>query len=57
MLVSPHLIVDVAVGEHGAEVLNALLGVVVIAVLQSLLNGAHVHGILNDPVVVLRERG
>ena len=48
-----YLVVDVAVGEHGVEVLHALAGTAVVVVLQPPLNGAHVHGNLDDLMVVL----
>lgn len=52
-----HLIVDVAVGEHGVEVLHALAGAAVVVVLQAALDGPHVHGLFDDLVIVLRQRG
>ena len=51
-----NLVVDVAVGEHGVEVLNALLSVPVEVAVQALLYGAHVHRDLDDLVVVLKEK-
>lgn len=51
-----HLVVDVAVGEHGVEVLDALTGAAVVVVLQALLDGSHVHGLLDDLVIVLEQR-
>lgn len=48
-----HLVVDIAVGEHGVEVLYALAGAAVVVVLQPSLDGSHVHGLLDDFVVVL----
>lgn len=56
MCARAHLVVDVAVGEHGVEVLDALAGTAVVVVLQPLLDGAHVHGLLDDLVVVLRQK-
>ena len=50
-----YLVVDVAVGEHGVEVLHALASAAVVVVLQPPLNGAHVHGDLDDLMVVLGE--
>lgn len=47
------LVVDVAVSEHGVEVLYTLLGIPVVIVLQTSLYGAHVHRCLDDPIVVL----
>lgn len=49
-----HLVVDVAVCEHGVEVLYTLLGVPVVIVLQASLYGAHVHRYLDDLIVVLK---
>lgn len=49
------LVVDVAVGEHRVEILHALAGTAVIIVLQSLLDGAHVHWLFNDVIVILNE--
>ena len=46
------LVVDVAVGEHGVEVLYAFLGRPVVVVLQTFLDGAKVHGMLDDFVIV-----
>lgn len=48
-----YLIVDVAVSEHGVEVLHGLTGTPVIVVLQTFLNGSHVHRVLDHLVVVL----
>lgn len=49
------LVVDVAVSEHGVEVMDALLGVPIVVVLQALLYCPHVHRRLDDFVVVLDE--
>lgn len=54
--VCSHLVVDVAVSKHGVEVLDALAGAAVVVVLQPFLDGAHVHGLLDDLVVVLGQR-
>lgn len=56
-LAQAHLVVDVAVGEHGVEVLHALGRAPVVAVLQPPLDGPHVHRLLDDLVVVLGGRG
>lgn len=50
-----NLVVDVAVGEHGVEILHALAGTAVKIVLQSFLDGAHVHWLFNDVVIILNE--
>lgn len=52
-LVVYHLVVYVAVGEHGVKVLDTLLGVPVVIVLQTSLYGAHIHRCLDDLIVVL----
>lgn len=49
------LVVDVAVCEHGVEILHALASTAVIIVLQSFLDGAHVHRLFNDFIVILKE--
>lgn len=54
--VCAHLVVDIAVGEHGVEVLDALAGAAVVVVLQTFLDGSHVHGLLDDLVVVLGQQ-
>lgn len=51
--VDHYLVVDVAVGEHGVEVLDALAGAAVEVVLQALLDRPHVHRLLDDLMVVL----
>ena len=48
-----YLIVNVAVGEHCVEVVYALMGVPVVAIFQTFLDSAHIHGGLDDLVVVL----
>lgn len=48
-----YLVVDVTVGEHGVEVLHGLTGAPVIIVLQTFLDGSHVHRVLDHFVVVL----
>ena len=48
-----YLVVYITVGEHGVEVLHALSGAAVVVVLQSLLDGAHVHRGLYYRVVIL----
>ena len=52
-----YLVVDVTVGEHGVEVLDALAGAAVEVVLQPLLDRPHVHRLLDDLMVVLGEGG
>lgn len=49
------LIVNVAVSEHGVEVLHALAGTAVEIVFQPLLYGAQVHGDFDNLVIVLQE--
>lgn len=49
------LVVDVAVCEHGVKVLDTLLGIPVVVVLQAFFNRAHVHRILYDLIIVLKE--
>ena len=49
------LVVDVAVCEHGVEVLDTLLGIPVVVVLQAFFYRAHVHRGLDDLIVVLQE--
>ena len=48
------LVVDVAVCEHCVEVLDALLGIPVVIGLQTFFYRAHVHGDLDDLIVVLK---
>lgn len=48
-----YLVVDVTVGKHGVEVLHALIGAPIVIILQPLLDGPHIHRILNDLVIVL----
>ena len=50
------LVVDVAICEHCVEVLDTLLGIPVVIGLQTFSYRAHVHGDLDDLIVVL-ERG
>jgi len=52
-----YLVVNVAVCEHGGEVVDTFLGVAVVMVLQPLLDGSHVHGVLDNIVVILQEVG
>ena len=47
------LVVHETVFEHEAKVFDALLSSVVDVVLQLLLDGAHVHGVLDHVEVVL----
>lgn len=48
-----NLIINVAVSEHGVEVLHALAGTAVVVIFQSLLYSAHVHGSFDDLMIVL----
>lgn len=54
--VSPHLVIDVAVGEHGVEVLQAVTRGPIVVVLQAFLNGSQVHGRRYDLVIILRKQ-
>lgn len=56
LVVYKYLVVDVTVGEHGVEVLHGLTGAPVIIVLQTFLDGSHVHRVLDHFVVVLETR-
>ena len=51
------LVVEIAVVEHGSEVVNALLGAMVTILFQSLLDSAHVHWELDDFKVILKFEG
>lgn len=51
-----HLVVDVAIGEHGVEVLNAFTSTAVEIILQTLFDGPHVHGLLDDFMVILKRK-
>lgn len=51
-----HLVVDVAVGEHGVEVLNAFTSTTVEIILQTLFDGPHVHGLFDDFMVILKRK-
>ena len=53
---APYLVVNVAVGEHGVEVLDTFLGVTVVAVLKTLLDCSHVHRTLNNFVIILQDK-
>lgn len=46
-------VVDVAVAEHGVEVVDALLGRAVVVGFEARFYGAQVHGVFYDFVVVL----
>lgn len=50
-----NLVVDVAVCEHCVEVLDTLLGIPVVVVLQAFFYCAHIHRILYDLIIVLKE--
>ena len=50
--VLPSLVVHIAVGEHCVEVLDALLSRPIIVVVESLLDCAKIHRVLDDLVVV-----
>ena len=48
-----YLVINVAIGKHGVEVLHALIGAAVVVVLQTLLDGPHVHGLFDDLMIIL----
>lgn len=51
----PHyLVVYVAVGKHGVEVLNTFLGILVVTVLKPFLDCSHVHRTFDYGVIVLK---
>ena len=50
-----HLVVNVAVGEHGVEVLHALAGTPIVGILQPPLDCAHVHGALDYLMIILKD--
>ena len=50
--VLPSLVVHIAVGEHGVEVLDALLRRPVVVVVQPLLDCSKIHRMFDDLVVV-----
>lgn len=52
-----YLVINVAIGEHGVEVLHALVGTAVVVIFQSLLDSAHVHGSFDDLMIVLEGDG
>lgn len=54
-LLPTYLVVDVTVGEHGVKVLHGLTGAPIVIVLQTLLDGAHVHWVLDHLVVILKD--
>lgn len=51
--VKPYLVVNITVCEHCVEILHTLACTPVVHILQSFLDGAHVHWILYDRVIVL----
>lgn len=48
-------VVHVAVGEHGVEVLYAVECLPVIFVLKTLLNGAQIHRLGNNCIIILKD--
>lgn len=50
-----YLVVDVAVGEHCVEVLNALTCTVVEVVFQTLFDGSQIHGLFDNSMVILKK--
>ena len=50
-----YLVVNVAVGEHGCEVVDTFLGIPVVMVFKPFLDCSHVHRIFDNIVVVLEE--
>lgn len=55
--IADYLIVDVAVGKHGVEIVNTFLGVPVVTVLKPFLDCSHVHWAFNYFIIVLKEHG
>ena len=49
----PHLVIYVAVGEHGVEVFHTFTCTGVVVVLQSFLDGSQVHGSCYDLMIIL----
>lgn len=49
----PWLVVSVAIGEHSIPVIDAFLSAVIVCVLHPLLDGTHIHGVLDDFVIIL----
>lgn len=49
----PYPVVSIAVGEDSVEVCNAINCLPVIVVLKALADGAEIHGIFNDCVIIL----
>lgn len=50
------LVVNIAVGEHGVEVLYAFTCTTVKIVLQTLFDSTHVHGLFDNFMVILQKR-
>lgn len=55
MFLASYLVEGVTVNEDCEKVLNALCCMLVVMILQSLHDGAEVHGICNDSVISLSE--
>lgn len=54
-VVFSYLIVHIAVGEHGVEVLYTLKCLPVIFVPKTLLNSAQIHRICNNCIIILKD--
>ncbi len=50
-----YAVVNIAVGEHGVEVLYTLLCFPVVSVLKALLNSAQIHRIFNNCIIILKD--
>jgi len=48
-------VVPIAVGEHGGEVIDAFLAAPIVVVFQTLPDGAKIHRLCDDLVVVLQQ--
>lgn len=49
----PYPVVSIAVGEDSIDVCNAINCLPVIVVLKAVADGAKIHGIFNDGVIIL----
>lgn len=48
-----YLVVNVTICKHGVEVLHTFTGAPVVVMLQALLDGSHVHWVLDNFVIIL----
>ena len=53
---APHLVVDVAVSEHGVEILHTFTCAPIVVVLQSFLDGSQVHGSFYYRMIILGKK-